>query len=79
VTEKRAVPRRRVLKTAFIVVSSKQPKIECAVRNISDTGTALEVSTTFGIPSKFDLIIDGARRHCQWVWRTETKMGIIFH
>jgi hypothetical protein len=78
VTEKRAVPRRRVLKTAFIVVSSKQPKIECAVRNISDTGAALEVSTTFGIPSNFDLIIDGARRHCQSVWRTETKIGIMF-
>jgi hypothetical protein len=66
------------LKTAFIVVSSKQPKIECAVRNISDTGAALEVSTTFGIPSNFDLIIDGARRHCQSVWRTETKIGIMF-
>jgi hypothetical protein len=67
------------LKTAFIVVSSKQPKIECAVRNISDTGAALEVSTTFGIPSNFDLIIDGVRRHCQSVWRTETKIGIMFH
>jgi len=78
VTEKRAVPRRRVLKTAFIVVSSNQPKIECAVRNISDTGAALEVSTTFGIPSNFDLIIDGARHHCQSVWRTETKIGIMF-
>jgi hypothetical protein len=54
-------------------------EIECAVRNISDTGAALEVSTTFGIPSNFDLIIDGVRRHCQSVWRTETKIGIMFH
>jgi hypothetical protein len=67
------------LKTAFIVVSRKQPKIECAVRNISHTGAALEVSTTFGIPSNFYLIIDGVRRHCQSVWRTETKIGIMFH
>jgi hypothetical protein len=78
VTEKRAAPRRQVLKTAFIVVSSKQPKIECAVRNISDTGAALEVSTTFGIPCNFDLIIDGARRHCRSLWRTQTKIGIMF-
>ena len=76
--EKRSAPRRRMLKTAYIVISDKAPKLECAIRNISETGAALEVSTTFGIPKSFDIIIDGARRHCRSVWRTDTKIGVAF-
>ena len=41
VNEKRAAPRRRVLKTAFIVLSEKAPKLECALKNISETGAML--------------------------------------
>jgi hypothetical protein len=78
VDEKRAAPRRRVLKTAFIVLSEKAPKLECAVRNISETGAMLQVSTTLGIPHSFDLIIEGEKHHCHSVWRTETSIGVEF-
>jgi PilZ domain len=67
-----------MLKAAFIVVTDKAPKLECTVRNISETGAALEVSTTFGIPAQFDVIIDGVRHHCRQVWRTGTKIGVTF-
>ena len=77
--EKRVTQRRRVLRSAYIVISDKAPKIECAVRNFSEAGAALEVSTTFGIPNSFDIIIDGERRHCRSVWRTNIKMGVAFH
>ena len=43
--EKRTASRRRVLKSAFIVVSDRAPKLECTVRNISETGAGLQVST----------------------------------
>ena len=76
--EKRIAPRRRVLKAAFIVISEKAPKLECTVRNLSDTGAALQVSTTYGIPAHFDVIIDGARHHCRSVWRTDVKIGVTF-
>ena len=78
VNEKRIASRRRVLKTAFIIISDKAPKIECTVRNVSETGAALQVSTTIGIPQHFDVLIDGARRHCRSQWRTDTKIGIMF-
>jgi hypothetical protein len=78
VEEKRNNPRRRLLKGAFIVVSDKAPKLECTVRNISETGAALQVSTTFGIPEQFDVIIDGVRYHCRQVWRTDTMIGVTF-
>jgi len=69
VENKRVAARRRVLKTGYIVISDKAPKLECTVRNVSETGAALQVSTTIGIPTSFDAIIDGVRRHCRSVWR----------
>jgi hypothetical protein len=78
VNEKRIALRRRVLKTAFVIISDKAPKIECTIRNVSDTGAALQVSTTIGIPQNFIVIMDGVRRHCRVQWRTDTKIGIMF-
>jgi hypothetical protein len=76
--EKRIASRKRVLKTAYIVFSDKVPKLKCVVRNLSETGASVQVSTTVGIPKTFDVIIDGARRQCRSVWRTDTKIGIAF-
>ena len=76
--ENRRVARKRVLKTGYIVFSDKAPKLECVVRNVSETGASLQVSTTIGIPEIFDAIIDGVRRRCRSVWRTDTKIGIMF-
>jgi len=78
VNEKRGSVRRRVLKTAFIIMSDKAPKLECTVRNISETGAALQVSTTIGIPKSFVVIIDGVHHHCHSVWRTDAMIGVAF-
>jgi hypothetical protein len=78
VSEKRSNSRKRVLKSAQIVLSDKAPKLECAVRNVSDTGACLQVSTAYGLPMNFDVVIDGVRRPCRAVWRTDTNIGIIF-
>ena len=76
--DKRNIFRKRVLKNAQIILSDKAPKLDCAVRNLSDTGACLEVSTTYGIPANFDVIIEGVRRSCRSVWRTDTKLGVTF-
>jgi hypothetical protein len=76
--ENRRAARRRVLKTGYIVVSDKAPRIECVVRNVSKTGGSLQVSTTYGIPTKFDAIIDDMRHHCRAAWRTDTRIGAAF-
>jgi hypothetical protein len=78
VQEKRTTFRKRVLKNAQIILSDKAPKLECAVRNISDAGACLQVSTTYGIPANFDVIFEGIRRPCRSIWRTDTKIGIMF-
>jgi hypothetical protein len=74
----RFAPRRRVLKAGVISVGGGT--IDCTVRNISDTGAALEVVTPLYIPDRFKLIVqsDGLNRSCRIVWRKERRIGIAF-
>ncbi len=76
--ERRVSPRRRLLKTGFVILSDKAPKLQCTVRNLSSKGASLQVQTTVGIPAKFDVIIEGERRPCHSTWRTDTKLGVLF-
>lgn len=76
--EKRTIFRKRVLKSAQIILSDKAPKLDCSVRNLSKMGACLQVSTTYGIPMSFEVVIDGVRRPCRAVWRTDTNIGIAF-
>ena len=78
VPEKRTGFRKRVLKSAQIILSEKAPKLDCAVRNLSATGACLQVSTTYGLPTNFDVIIEGSRHQCRAVWRTDTNIGVMF-
>jgi PilZ domain len=76
--EHRIAPRRRVLKAGSI--SFGGGVIDCTVRNVSDTGAALEVVTPLYIPDRFMLIVqsDNIRRPCQVVWRKERRIGVTF-
>ena len=77
--EHRIAPRARVLKSGKIALSEKAPKIECTIRNLSETGACLQISSTYGIPAHFDLLLQGTeRRACHVVWRTDTKLGVAF-
>ncbi|EJW11848.1 hypothetical protein A33M_2721 [Rhodovulum sp. PH10] len=69
------------MKTARIALGPKTPKIECAVRNLSEGGACLHVhSGTFGIPREFQLVFEsGATHPCRVVWRTEQRLGVSFH
>jgi hypothetical protein len=78
-SEKRSASRRRLLKTGFIIISDKAPKIQCTLKNVSEAGAALQVSTTVGIPANFDVILDGTRPRCRSQWRTDTKIGVRFN
>jgi hypothetical protein len=76
--KQRAAQRRRVLKAGSI--SFGGGVIDCIVRNISDTGAALEVVTPLYIPDRFKLIIqtDNLNRPCHVVWRKERRIGVAF-
>jgi hypothetical protein len=76
--ETRIAFRHRVLKTATIEFGGDA--IDCVVRNLSSTGAALEVSSQFGIPATFTLVVPGDSLHlpCAVVWRTPYRIGVHF-
>ena len=74
----RIAPRRRVLKAGSIVFGGSA--IDCTVRNLSETGAALDVVTPLFIPDRFTLLVltDQSKRPCRIVWRKEKRIGVRF-
>jgi hypothetical protein len=65
--ETRRAPRRRVLKNGSITFGGSA--IDCVLRNLSETGSALEVSSPIGIPDQFVLVVpaEDSRHRCSVV------------
>ena len=72
----RIAARHRVLKGGRIHFGGGA--IDCTIRNVSDTGAALDVASQLGIPTEFVLAIDGEQRPCRVVWRKEKRIGVTF-
>ena len=77
--EGRRAPRHRVLKAGTITFGGGAG-ISCTIRNLSDTGAALEVTSPIGIPHEFTLLVetDHSSRQCRVVWRKEHRIGVTF-
>ena len=78
--ERRTDPRQRVLKGAKIVFNDKRSVINCTIRNLSETGARVQVESQSGIPTYFDLLIEGEERyrHCRLMWRMDHSLGLSF-
>lgn len=76
--EQPRAPRHRTLKTGKIIFNSRFSVFECTIRNLSETGAALEMATTLGVPPQFTIAYDGIERACSVRWRTERRLGISF-
>ncbi|MDE2379817.1 PilZ domain-containing protein [Bradyrhizobium sp.] len=76
--ERRNNSRHRVLKAGTIGFGGGA--IDCTIRNFSDTGAALEVTSPVGIPDHFTLVVSADRKHraCHVVWRKERRIGVKF-
>jgi hypothetical protein len=76
--ERRSKARHRVLKAGTIAFGGGV--IDCTVRNLSDHGAALDVSSPIGIPEHFTLFVqaDGTHLSCTVVWRKEKRIGVRF-
>jgi hypothetical protein len=71
-------PRRRLLKSGKI--SFGGGAIDCTVRNLSETGAALDVTSPVGIPEDFTLVIEADHTHmpCHVIWRKRMRIGVHF-
>jgi hypothetical protein len=77
--EKRLSPRRNTMIEATIVFQAGRVRMDCIIRNLSETGAKLEVASVVGVPNTFDLITPGHRPHaCRVAWRSLKEMGVEF-
>jgi hypothetical protein len=78
IKEQRISPRHRVLLAGAIEFGPTS--IPCVVRNLSETGAAIEANTPLWFPEQFTLWIerDNSRRRCHIVWRREKRIGVHF-
>ena len=76
--ERRDKARHRVLKAGTIEFGGGA--IDCTVRNISQTGAALEVVSPLFIPDRFTLFVpsEKLKRPCHIAWRKEKRIGVRF-
>jgi hypothetical protein len=77
--EKRLAPRRNTMIEAQIVYHGGRKRMDCIIRNLSETGAKIEVPTVIGMPDSFDLIANRYRPHgCRVVWRALREIGVEF-
>jgi hypothetical protein len=62
------------------IIEFERHAYSCFIRNLSESGAALDVSYTLDIPDEFDLVMetDQLRRQCRVVWRKENRLGVTF-
>jgi hypothetical protein len=76
-TDYHSARRRWVLRSGTIEFNGGA--IDCTVRNLSSTGTLLEVVSPIGIPNDFTLVLpDGHQTACRIVWLASTRIGVTF-
>jgi len=76
--EKRATQRHRVFKGGTVTFEGRG--VTCTVRNISDSGAAIDLENPGLLPHAFTLSIscDNFVRNCRAVWRNERRVGLAF-
>ena len=78
--ELRTSPRHRTLKVGVIALN-RGGGISCTVRNLSDGGACLEVTSQVDIPDDFTLEVhnDHLKRLCHVSWRHGNRIGVAFN
>lgn len=77
--EKRVAPRRNTMILATIVFNAGQTRMDCVIRNLSDTGAKLEVASVKMIPQSFELMVARHRpQSCRVAWRAIKELGVEF-
>jgi hypothetical protein len=77
--ERRKLTRTRVLKGAKMLLG-KSSAIDCAARDLTNSGAGLQVPNTNGLFETLDLTLDGGHsiRPCRIVWWKVNKAGVEF-
>jgi hypothetical protein len=77
---RRGHARSRAFKAARIHFNHGASTIDCTMRNLSETGAAIEAPSFAGVPDEFDVALLASEliRHCRVVWRSPKRIGVQF-
>ena len=78
--EARKTRRRRVLEIGLIRFGDMPMGWSCVVRNLSETGAALDIGSQLSIPDQFTLLVLPQKKiySCAVIWRKERRIGVQF-
>jgi len=75
----RQAKRKRVLKGARILMPELGISCDCAVRDFSETGACLVLTTPVAVSASFELALyDNTIKQCRVVWRAGRRVGVAF-
>jgi hypothetical protein len=75
--EQRRALRRRILKPGTIALRNGGT-FSCIIRNISDTGAAIEIESSIGLSRNFTLVIASEKFPCRVTWYKGKRIGVRF-
>ena len=77
--ERRRFQRTIVFKAASLILIGRAT-ISCIVRDLSNHGARLQLSSTTDLPDEFELTFDSGHtlRKCRVAWQTLTNVGVSF-
>lgn len=69
-----------MLKQARMSFNGGRSTIDCVLRNLSDTGALLKVTSPLGVPDRFELVLLTEERAlpCRVVRRAAEEIGVAF-
>lgn len=78
--EHRTAGRTRSLLRGVIIHSNGNSRTECTVRDLSETGARMEISSAITVPEFFDLFIPlkNTTHRSRIVWRNSSEIGAAF-
>lgn len=78
--ERRAHPRRRVLKRVKAVFNANQSVLDCVMRDVSAGGARLSCDQAAQLPDTFHLVFMAERemRDVRVAWRKLNELGVAF-
>jgi hypothetical protein len=78
--ERRTEPRRHANIRGVARYGASAHEKPCTVSDLSTRGAGLSFASTFGVPSQFQLAIDGEShpRHCRVIWTDGKRLGVQF-
>lgn len=80
-TDQRRRPRRALSYPVQLVSPDGGQSFPCVFADVSESGARLMVEDAAAVPDRIVLMLagdDGARRHCEVVWRETDRLGVRF-